>query len=35
VLPAALDQDFVMAYKHSDDDLITINNIDMELFPRE
>lgn len=35
VLPAALDQDFIMAYVVSDDDKITLNNIDKDTFPKE
>ncbi len=35
VLPAALDQDFIMAYILSDDDSITINNVDKDSFPKE
>ena len=35
VLPAALEQDFIMAYVLSDDDKITINNIDKDQFPQE
>lgn len=35
VLPAALDQDFVIAYVVSDDDKITLNNIDKDTFPKE
>ena len=33
VLPAALDQDFIMAYCLSDDDKIVINNIDKDQYP--
>ena len=33
VLPAALEQDFIMAYVLTDDDTITINNIDKDQFP--
>lgn len=32
VLPAALDQDFVMAYTPSNDGKITINNVDKDLY---
>lgn len=35
VLPAALDQDFIMAYALSDDDSITLNNVDKDSFPKE
>lgn len=35
MLPAALDQDFIMAYSLSDDDKIVINNVDGVLFPKE
>lgn len=35
VLPAALDQDFIMAYTPSDDDKITLNNVDKDSFPKE
>jgi N-acetylgalactosamine kinase len=35
VLPAALDQDFIMAYIPSGDDKITINNVDKDLYPTE
>ena len=35
VLPAALEQDFIMAYSLSDDDKIVINNVDGVLFPTE
>jgi galactokinase len=35
VLPAAVEQDFVMAYAPSDDDKITINNIDKDLYATE
>ena len=31
VLPAALEQDFIIAYVTTDDDKITINNIDKDL----
>ena len=30
VLPAALDQDMIIAYSYADDDTITINNIDKD-----
>ena len=30
VLPAALEQDFIMAYVLTDDDKITLNNIDKD-----
>ena len=33
VLPAALEQDFIMAYILSDDGKITINNIDKDQYP--
>jgi galactokinase len=35
VLPAALDQDFIMAYIPSDDGKITLNNVDKDTFPKE
>jgi galactokinase len=35
VLPAAIEQDFVMAYVASDEDTITIHNIDKDLYPSE
>lgn len=35
VLPAALDQDFIMAYIPSDDGKITLNNVDKDTFPTE
>ena len=35
VLPAALEQDLIMAYVLSDDDKITINNLDKDQFPEE
>ena len=35
VLPAALEQDFVMAYIPTDDDQITINNIDKDTYAAE
>ena len=34
VLPAALEQDFIMAYIPSDDNQITINNIDKDQYPQ-
>jgi len=34
-LPAALDQDFVMAYSPSSDNKITINNVDKDLYAQE
>ena len=33
VLPAALEQDFIMAYVPSDDDQIVINNVERDLYP--
>ena len=35
VLPAALEQDFVMAYVPTDDETITINNIDKDTYASE
>lgn len=35
VLPAALDQDMLMAYIPTDDEKITINNMDKDMFPVE
>lgn len=34
VLPAALEQDFIMAYIPSDDGQIVINNIDKDQYPQ-
>ena len=34
VLPAALEQDFIMAYVPTSDDKITINNVDRDLYPQ-
>ena len=33
VLPAALEQDFIMAYVPSPDDQIIINNVEKDLYP--
>jgi len=33
VLPAALEQDMIMAYVPTDDDKIVINNLDKDKFP--
>ena len=35
VLPAALEQDFIMAYVLTEDETITLNNIDKDQFPQE
>ena len=35
VLPAALEQDMIMAYIPTDDGKITINNVDKDMFPQE
>ena len=35
VLPAALEQDFIMAYVVTDDDNITINNIEKDMYPQQ
>jgi hypothetical protein len=35
VLPAAIEQDFIMAYIPSDKSEIEINNIDKDQFPTE
>lgn len=35
VLPAAIEQDFLMAYSANDTDEIVINNIDKDQFPTE
>lgn len=35
VLPAAIEQDFIMAYTPTDDEKITINNIDKDCYPSE
>jgi N-acetylgalactosamine kinase len=35
VLPAAIEQDMIMAYIPTDDDQITVNNIDKDLYPQE
>lgn len=35
VFPAALEQDMIMAYILTDDDKITINNIDKDVYPSE
>ena len=33
VLPAAIEQDFIMAYSKTDDKRIVINNYDKDLYP--
>ena len=34
VLPAALEQDFIMAYIPTEEDVIVINNVDRDLYPQ-